>query len=768
MRDAKKRALAALRLFGRPPTYFKVRLRASSRRAPCDHALFRVPLAVFLLFASLSLAGLAPAQEDTENLAAARHDLMPVPAEVVFQGEPLALGRDFSVAVVGPEGGVEPRVERAALRFLERLGRQTGIPIVVRLAPDVKDAPMVIAYDEAVGEVQQPVEDESYEIVVGPDGVELHAATPYGVLRGLETVLQLVELVPPPAAGEAAGAGGDAGGDGAVAQARAATIADLSAEPVDFVIPGVQIRDAPRFPWRGLLLDPGRHFLSVATVKRNLDAMAAVKLNVLHWHLTEDQGFRVESKAFTGLQELGSGGLYYTQDEIRAVIAYARERGIRVMPEFDMPGHTASWFVGYPGLASAPGPYEIIATWGVHDPAMDPTRETTYELLDTFIGEMAALFPDPYFHIGGDEVNGVQWSANEDIQQFIKDNDLVDNHGLQTYFNRRIQPLLAAHDKTMMGWDEIFQPGLPAGTVVHSWRGPEGVAAAARAGYRTVLSNGYYIDLVESAARHYAVDPLGGPAADLTPDERALVLGGEATMWGEYVDDETVDSRIWPRAAAIAERLWSADVVTEIDDMYRRLAATSAWIEWTGVTHRSYQQPMLERLAGDGPAAPLLTLDEVLEPLKGYRRGGTRKYTRFTPLNRLVDATPPESETARRFARMVEDYLAVDGDTSNAAMLAALRDQLTVWRDNHERLVPLARGSVMLPEAEALSAQLRVVAELGLAALADLEAEPRTVSEQTGARRVALDEAEQSHGALQITVVAPVRRLVEAAGKPLW
>jgi hexosaminidase len=550
--------------------------------------------------------------------------------------------------------------------------------------------------------------------------------------------------------------------------ARADGIADLPAEPEDFVIPGVQIRDAPRFPWRGLLLDPGRHFLSVETVERNLDAMAAVKLNVLHWHLTEDQGFRVESKAFTGLQELGSDGLYYTQDEIREVIAYARDRGIRVMPEFDMPGHTGSWFVGYPGLASAPGPYEIISTWGVHDPAMDPTRETTYELLDTFIGEMAALFPDPYFHIGGDEVNGVQWSANEDIQRFIQDNDLVDNHGLQTYFNRRIQPLLAAHGKTMMGWDEIFQPGLPAGTVVHSWRGPEGVAAAARAGYRTVLSNGYYIDLVESAARHYAVDPLGGPAAELTADERARVLGGEATMWGEYVDDETVDSRIWPRTAAIAERLWSDAAVTEIDDMYRRLTATGAWIEWAGVTHRSYRQPMLKRLAGDGLVTPLATLDEVLEPLKGYRRGGTRKYTRFTPLNRLVDATPPESETARRFARMVDDYLAAEGDASDAATLAALRDQLTDWRDNHELLVPVARGSVMLPEAEALSAQLRVVAELGLAALADLEAEPRTVSEQTEARRAALDEAEQPWGALQIMVVAPVRRLVEAAGKPLW
>ena len=440
---------------------------------------------------------------------------MPVPAEVVWRGGPLAIGRDFTVSIEGPGGEVEPRLHRAAMRMVERLGRQTGIPMVPRLENDPAQASLRIEYMRGVPVVQAAVEEESYTLDVDASGARLRAPTPYGVLRGLETFLQLVEVAVPALPQRGNDDRGDARAGG-VAAARAASIAELPPEPQDFVVPGVFVRDAPRFPWRGLLIDPGRHFLSVEVVKRNLDAMAAVKLNVLHWHLTEDQGFRVESKVFPRLHELGSDGRYYTQEQIREVIAYARDRGIRVMPELDMPGHTASWFVGHPELASAPGPHEIIAGWGVQDPVMDPTREQTYEFVAALLAEMSGLFPDAYFHIGGDEVNGVQWDANADIQQFIADNGLSDNHGLQAYFNRRIQPMLAAHGKRMVGWEEIFHPDLPPDIVIHSWRGQESLAAAARAGYASILSNGYYIDLMQPAARHYAVDPLGGPAI-LTP-----------------------------------------------------------------------------------------------------------------------------------------------------------------------------------------------------------------------------------------------------------
>ena len=211
-------------------------------------------------------------------------------------------------------------------------------------------------------------------------------------MRGLETFLQLVQIT----------------SDG-------------------FAVPAIAIQDKPRFPWRGLMIDVGRHFIPLEVLKRNLDGMAAVKMNVFHWHLSENQGFRVESKRFPKLQEMGSDGLYYTQDQVRDLIAYARDRGIRVVPEFDMPGHSTAWFVGYPELASAPGPYQIERKWGVFDPAMDPTQERTYKFLDEFIGEMAKLFPDQFFHIGGDEVNGKQWDANPKIQAFMHAHELKNN-----------------------------------------------------------------------------------------------------------------------------------------------------------------------------------------------------------------------------------------------------------------------------------------------------------------------------------------------------
>ena len=178
-------------------------------------------------------------------------------------------------------------------------------------------------------------------------------------------------------------------------------------------------------------------------VYRTLDGMEAVKLNVFHWHLSEDQGFRVESKQFPLLQEKGSDGLFYTQEEIRNVIAYARDRGIRVVPEFDMPGHATAWFVGYPDLASGSGPYQIERKWGVFNPAMDPTRDSTYTFLDTFIGEMTALFPDAYFHVGGDECNGKEWNANPRIQQFMKAHAIKDNAALQAYFSAKVQKIVA-------------------------------------------------------------------------------------------------------------------------------------------------------------------------------------------------------------------------------------------------------------------------------------------------------------------------------------
>src|SRR5215467_4257634 len=504
---------------------------------------------------------------------------MPWPESVNPGSGQLPISGSFTVRIRGED----PRLRPTAGIFLNDLRRHTGmLPLDFQIADGARTGQLVIQSEHASEEVQKLGEDESYTLVVIPSGAQLDAPTTLGVMRGLQTFLQLVQMT-----------------------------------PEGFAVPAVSIQDKPRFPWRGLLIDSSRHFTPVDVIKRNLDGMAAVKLNVFHWHLTDYQGFRVESKRFPKLQEMGSDGLYYTQDEIRSLVSYARDRGIRIVPEFDMPGHSTSWFVGYPELASGPGPYSIERKWGVFDPAMDPTRDSTYKFLDEFVGEMTKLFPDDFFHIGGDEVNGKQWDANPKIQQFMHAHGLKSNDELQAYFNRHLQKILEKHGKTMTGWDEILRPDLPKSIVIQSWRGQQSLADAARQGYRGLLSSGYYLDLMSPTSAHYAVDPFTGPTAGLSDADKQKILGGEACMWAEYVSPENVDSRIWPRMAAIAERLWSSQSTTDLESMYTRMAATSRWLDAYGLTHNTAKRLMSQRMADTEDASAVETLLDSVEPVKG-------------------------------------------------------------------------------------------------------------------------------------------------------
>ena len=604
--------------------------------------------------------------------------LMPMPAEVQMGTGQLLIDPSFSVAITGH---TDVRLQRAVDRFLSHLRRLTGmLPLDMKPA-DSPNATLVILSGTGGKDIEELGEDESYKLEISNSGAKLSAATTLGIMRGLETFLQLVEITP----------------DG-------------------FAVPAVAIQDKPRFPWRGLMIDVSRHFIPLEVLKRNLDGMAAVKLNVFHWHLSDNQGFRVESKKFPKLQGLGSDGLYYTQDEIRDLIGYAGDRGIRVVPEFDMPGHSTAWFVGYPELASGPGPYAIERQWGIFDPAIDPTQERTYKFLDELIGEMATLFPDQFFHIGGDEVNGKQWDANPKIQAFMRLHDLKNNQDLQAYFNKRVQQIVTKHGKTTLGWDEVLHPDLPKSIVIQSWRGQDSLAAAAKQGYRGLLSYGYYLDLIWSASRHYAIDPMSGAAANLTPEESQRILGGEACMWSEYVSPENIDSRIWPRAAAIAERLWSPQNVTDVKSMYARLDEVSRRLDWLGLTHNSSYALMLRRIAGTDDNSSLRVLADVVEPVKDYTREETAPVvpTSATPLNRLVDAVRPESTTARRFSELVDQLLAGQASPETKAEMIALLHQ---WRDNRANLQSLLDKSFLLQEVAPLSKDLSALGATGLNAL---------------------------------------------------
>lgn len=669
--------------------------------------------------------------------AAAAADVMPAPAEIRVASGRLSVDSSFSVAFRGQS---DDRLRGATARALERAEARTGItfkhisagPFAFGSEAEAKTASLVIDCTAASAAVPTLGEDESYTLSIAGTQAVLKAPTTLGALRGLETVLQLIQ----------------SDGNG-------------------WFLPAAEINDRPRFPWRGLLIDVCRHWQPIEVIKRNLDGMALVKLNVLHLHLTEDQGFRIESKTFPRLHELGSDGHYFTQDQIREIIAYAAARGIRVVPEFDIPGHATSWVVGYPELASAPGSYVIERRWGVFDPVLDPTNEKTYELLDGFLGEMAALFPDSFLHIGGDENNGKQWNANAKIQAFIREHDLKNNEGLHAYFNRRVRDILQKHGKKLIGWDEILHPDLPKDSVIHSWRGAKGLADAASKGYAAVLSNGYYIDLCRSAAEHYRNDPI--PAdTKLTSEEQQRILGAEATMWAEWVTPETIDSRIWPRTAAIAERLWAPREVNDVADMYRRLAIVSRRLEEAGLQHDKNRAAMIRRFAGESADAELIrqltALVDTVEPVKNYQRGHQQPGTiQQSPLTGLADCARPESDVSRQFIDNVRALLFTAGGNVNAA--TAARAQITQWRTMASYLVehaetgsPQFRAEVV-PAAKALISGSEIAAD-ALEKNVSVKALPADWKTSAFA---ALDAAGKPQGAVELPMVKAARLLVAAA-----
>ena len=670
---------------------------------------------LFVVTVIVHLATFAASQQPSLNL-------MPMPSSLQLGSGQLPIDQTFSYAITGfhdaaLEGGVQ--------RFASDLSRRTGMHFY-NTSNHAANPTLLIHIDHGREKVQKVGEGESYELVVNESAAKLSAANPLGILRGLQTFLQLVETT----------------GKG-------------------FAVPAVTIKDQPRFPWRGLLIDVSRHFIPLDVLKRNLDGMAAVKMNVLHWHLSDDQGFRVESKRFPKLHEMGSDGLYYTQAEIRDFIAYAHDRGIRVLPEFDIPGHSRSWFVGYPELASSPGPYKIDPAGP--DSVMDPTQESTYKFLDKFIAEMANLFPDAYFHIGGDEVDGKFWDANPKIQSFIHAHGMKNNQDLQAYFNQRLQKILDKHHKVMVGWDEILHPDLPKTIVIQSWRGQESLAAAARQGYSGLLSFGYYLDLIWPAARHYAIDPMSDAAATLNADEKGRILGGEACMWSELVGPETIDSRIWPRNAAIAERLWSPQEIKDVNSMYARLDEMSWRLELLGLTHRSAKTLLLHRMTGSDDIAAARTLVDVVEPVKDYvRMDNTKGAWDFrAPLDRLVDAASPEGEVARQFRDLVHTY--VQSGYQDQAAEAQVRTWLTTWRDNDAKLKPLLGSSFLLQEDAPLSEDLSALGETGLQALDYLDkSEPSPESWRTQ-QAALLSRAQSPKADLVLMVVGPIQELVEGS-----
>ncbi len=671
--------------------------------------------------------------------------LMPFPAELSLKEGKFRLATSSAIQI---QGNPHQRLYSAANRFLRSVGNNTGLHFGQKhLTPqDTVLLPSIFVNCKRAGKVEFG-ENESYALTITPEKITIQAETDIGAIRGLSTLAQLVTS--------------DADG---------------------YYIPVLVVNDKPRFPWRGLMLDVARHFFSVDIVKRQLDLLEAVKMNVLHLHLSDDQGFRLESKLFPKLHEMGSDGQYFTQEEMRGIIRYADERGIRIIPEFDLPGHSTSWFIGYPEFSSGStatfgGPYKLERRFGARtNPVMNPIKEETYTFLDGFFKEMCELFPDEYFHIGGDENNGRQWAANPDIQAYMKANNLPTKEALQNYFNKRLLGILTKNNKKMMGWDEIFVEGVPKSIMIQSWQGKEALYKAARQGYTALLSHGYYIDLNQSTEFHYLNEPLPD-SVKLSSVEAKLIAGGEATMWSEWVDKDILDSRIWPRTAAIAERLWSKSGQNNVVDMYRRLDAISMLLEEKGSTHERNVPVLLRRLVqspqipfpNESDVKPLQNLIEVLETVKEYKRGqllGTQNYSTFLPLTSIPDVVRPDSRTARHFRATMKRYLQTRTNPTLAeaseADKAVLIRHLQLWKDNHTPFVRLLETAQRLRDLEEHSLLLSMLSQVSLDALSMLENNIPATAQWKEITMLLILRAKQPRAFTEIMIIPAVEDLAKA------
>lgn len=425
---------------------------------------------------------------------------------------------------------------------------------------------------------------EGYQLDVTAEGIEIAAFEPAGVFYGIQSLRQLLP----------------------VENFRRARV-----EAIVWAAPCVSIEDRPRFGWRGLHIDVGRHFMPKEFVLKYIDLIALHKMNVMHLHLTEDQGWRIEIKKYPRLTSIGSWrketmaghyeenrfdgtphGGFYTQDDICEIVQYAQDRYVNVMPEIEMPGHSQAAIAAYPELGNTGKQLEVDTKWGVSENVYN-VDDSTIHFLQDVLTEVLGLFPSKFIHIGGDEVPKVQWHNSPAAQARMKQLGLKDEHELQSWFVQQMDKFLAAKGRRLVGWDEILEGGLAPGATVMSWRGEEGGIAAAKAGHDVIMTPGdsTYFDHYQSRDHKaegvaiggylplehvYAYEPI---PKDLTPDEAKHVLGAQGQLWTEYIPDaKRLEYMAYPRACALAEVLWTpaseknyADFLVRLHEHVKRL-----------------------------------------------------------------------------------------------------------------------------------------------------------------------------------------------------
>ncbi|HLF13941.1 MAG TPA: family 20 glycosylhydrolase [Bacteroidota bacterium] len=572
-------------------------------RTLTDGILPGVVLLLLLSAFTLDAAASSPAGAPGDDPVPPGGNVIPRPAVVIRSDGFFTLNETTVIAFDHDN----PRTASAAAFLAERLRRGTGYPLA-EIQVSSRQGVMMPDNERTNGNSiglmlfnEKEFGTEGYRLVVNESGILIGANTAAGLIYGATTLLQ---LFPP---GVFAGAGGSGGAD-----------------DVDWEVPCVSIVDTPRFAWRGMHLDVGRHFFPADFIKKYIDLLSLHKMNVFHWHLTEDQGWRIEIKKYPRLTEIGAWrngsmvgpysdmkfdsvryGGYYTQEEIRAVVNYAALRNVTIVPEIELPGHSLAALAAHPELSCTGGPFEVGRAWGVYEDVYCP-KETTFAFLENVLAEVCDLFPGTYVHIGGDEVPKTRWKNCDSCRARIKSEGLNNEEELQSWFVRRIEKFLNSRGKQMIGWDEILEGGLAPNAAVMSWRGIEGGIAAARQSHYAVMTPGShcYFD-------HYQGDPKFEPLAigghttlekvySYEPVPESLdaagaryILGAQGNVWTEYMTStEQVEYMALPRMAALSEVVWSPAAGRNWDDFLRRLTGHLRVLDVLDVNYsRSLFQP---------------------------------------------------------------------------------------------------------------------------------------------------------------------------------